>query len=112
VKFHGKKRAGRRRRAGEDGGWKPPPGGKAGCRHEDALILQGGDRGRHGLRREAAPGAPQEDQKRNFNANCNWREEPESATGKRVLVMLEKLAAVENTVAPVGLKGPGWPKLG
>src|SRR5436309_2166193 len=101
-----------RRRAGEDGGWKPPPGGKAGCRHEDALILQGGDRGRHGLRREAAPGAPQEDQKRNFNANCNWREEPESATGKRVLVMLEKLAAVENTVAPVGLKGPGWPKLG
>ena len=68
--------------------------------------------GQHGLRREAAPGAPQEDQKRNFNANCNWREEPESATGKRVLVMLEKLAAVENTVAPVGLKGPGWPKLG
>ena len=91
MKFHGKKRAGRRRRAGEDGGWKPPPGGKAGCRHEDALILQGGDRGRHGLRREAAPGAPQEDQKRSFNANCNWRALPKSPVGKRVEVMTPKV---------------------
>src|SRR6266568_5967848 len=78
----------------------------------EGAPIQGGDRGRHGLRREAAPGAPQKGQKRNFNANCNWRALPKSPVGKRVLVMLEKLAAVENTVAPVGLKGPGWPKLG
>ena len=47
--------------------------------------------GRHGLRREAAPGAPQEDQKRNFNANCNWRALPKSPVGKRVEVMTPKV---------------------
>ena len=51
-----------------------------------------------------------------FKANCNCRDEPESAVGKRVLVM------VVNEASVVGVKvagkttnpnmPPGWPKFG